>query len=165
MKRQIFTLLMVLVLATGAVLMAQSNSNPQLPPSQQVDQSGKPETGSGPDVDVDLGRNADNGVADVDVDRQTDADTKAQGDNGRAAGTAGTTGTMGQGTAGQSGQYNQNNGTTDTNATGTTTGNAYDNTGNDADNDNLPNTASDMPLFGLLGALSLAGALALRASR
>ena len=56
MKRQIFTLLMVLVLATGAVLMAQSNSNSQLPPSQQVDQSGKPETGSGPDVDVDVGR-------------------------------------------------------------------------------------------------------------
>src|SRR5215210_1020244 len=147
MKRQIFTLLMVLVLATGAVLMAQSNSNSQLPPSQQVDQSGKPETGSGPDVDVDVGRNADNGVVDVDVDRQTDPDTKAQGD-GRAAGT---TGTMGQGTAGQSGQYNQNTGT---NATGTTTGSAYDNTGNDADNDNLPNTASDMPLFGLLGALS-----------
>ena len=141
MKRQIFTLLMVLVLATGAVLMAQSNSNSQLPASQQVDQTGKPETGSGPDVDVDIGRNADNGVVDVDVDRQTDADTKAQGDS-RAAGT---TGTMGQ--------------------TGTTTGSAYDNTGNDADNDNLPNTASDMPLFGLLGALSLAGALALRASR
>lgn len=158
MKRQIFTLLMVLVLATGAVLMAQSNSNSQLPPSQQVDQSGKPETGSGPDVDVDLGRNADNGVADVDVDRQTDADTKAQGD-GRAAGT---TGTMGRNTTGQ---YNQNNGTT---ATGTTTGTYGNNTtatGNNADNDNLPNTASDMPLFGLLGALSLAGALALRASR
>ena len=143
MKRQIFTLLMVLVLATGAVLMAQSNSNSQLPPSQQVDQSGKPETGSGPDVDVDLGRNANNGVANVDVDRQTDPDTKAQGDNGQAAGTTGT------------------------NATGTTTG-TYGNdttTGNAADNDNLPNTASDMPLFGLLGALSLAGALALRASR
>ena len=144
MKRQIFTLLMVLVLATGAVLMAQSNSNSQLPPSQQVDQSGKPETGSGPDVDVDLGRNANNGVANVDVDRQTDPDTKAQGDNGQAVGTTGT------------------------NATGTTTG-TYGNstaaTGNNADNDNLPNTASDMPLFGLLGALSLAGALALRASR
>jgi hypothetical protein len=155
MKRQIFTLLMVLVLATGAVLMAQSNSNSQLPASQQVDQSGKPETGSGPDVDVDLGHNADNGVADVDVDRRTDADTKAQGDNGQATGT---TGTMGQGTTG----------TTGTNATGTNTG-TYGNdtaaTGNNADNDNLPNTASDMPLFGLLGALSLAGALALRASR
>jgi LPXTG-motif cell wall-anchored protein len=29
----------------------------------------------------------------------------------------------------------------------------------------MPNTASDMPLLGLIGALSLGGALALKASR
>jgi hypothetical protein len=44
MKRQIFTLLMALVLTTAA-LVAQSTPtpNPQVPPSQQVDQSGQPE--------------------------------------------------------------------------------------------------------------------------
>ena len=58
MKRQIFTLLIALLLATGTVLMAQT-ANPQVPPSQQVDQTGEPKTGSGPDVDVDVGKNAD----------------------------------------------------------------------------------------------------------
>jgi hypothetical protein len=49
--------------------------------------------------------------------------------------------------------------------TDTTTGTAGSTYGNDADAGGLPNTASELPLFGLLGALSLAGALALKASR
>ncbi len=79
MKRQLFVLLMVLTVATGTALMAQTPS--QLPPSQQVDQSGTPETGTGVDVDVDAGRNAEDGVVDVDVNRTTDADTSAVGND------------------------------------------------------------------------------------
>ena len=81
MKKQIFTLLAVLVLATGTALVAQTGTNTTLPPSQQVDQSGQPETGTGPDVDVDAGRNADDGLVDVEVNRNTDADTEAQGND------------------------------------------------------------------------------------
>ena len=140
MKRQILTLLTVLVLALGTALMAQtSTTNSQLPPSQQVDQSGKPEQTGRPDVDVDVGKNANNGVMNVDVKRHGDSDTKAQGDTH-------TTGST----------YNQT--TTTTGTTSTSTDTAGDRSG-------LPHTASDMPLLGLLGALSLAGALALRANR
>jgi hypothetical protein len=147
MKRQILTLLTVLVLALGTALMAQTNTtNSQLPPSQQVDQSGKPEQTGRPDVDVDVGKNANNGVMNVDVKRHGDSDTKAQGDTH-------TTGTT----------YNQTTGTT---STSTTTGSTYNNgTSSAGDRSGLPHTASDMPLLGLLGALSLAGALALRANR
>ena len=169
MKRQIFTLLVVFVLAMTTALVAQSTgtSNSQLPPSQQVDQTGQPETGPGPDVDVDLGRNADNGVADVDVDRQTDSDTSAQGDRQ----TTGTTGTMGTtGTTGTTGQNNQNNldntnsGTMDT--TGTTADTYGDTgTGMAGDSDSLPGTASKTPFFGLIGLLSLGLAFTLRAIR
>jgi hypothetical protein len=70
MKRQIFTLLMALILATGVGLVAQT--------SQQVDQSGQPETGTGPDVDVDTGSQAE-GAVDVDVNSTTDPDTAASG--------------------------------------------------------------------------------------
>ena len=119
MKRyHIFTLLMVLVLAMGTTLMAQTPA----PTDQKVDQSGQPETGPGPDVDVDTGANAEDGVADVDVNSRTDADTAAQGNDDAM-------------------------GTTDT-ATG-----------------NLPDTGSELPLVGMLGLLSLAGAVALRANR
>ena len=38
-------------------------------------------------------------------------------------------------------------------------------TGTGTGRQRMPNTASDMPLLGLIGALSLAGALALMASR
>jgi len=142
MKRQIFTLLIALLLATGTVLLAQT-ANPQVPPSQQVDETGKPETGPGPDVDVDVGKNAEDGLVDVEVNRTTDSDTAAQGNDPNP--TVGTTGT-----------------------TGTTTG-AYDttdtNTGMDADNDNLPDTASGMPLLGLIGLLALGGAVAVKATR
>ena len=138
MKRQIFTLLIALLLATGTVLMAQT-ANPQVPPSQQVDQTGKPETGPGPDVDVDVGKNAEDGVVDVDVNRHTDSDTAAQGnDPNPTVGTTGTTGTY---------------------------GNTNTNTGTNADNDNLPDTASGMPLLGLIGLLSLAGAVTIKATR
>lgn len=76
MKRQIFTLLMALLLATGVGLMAQTTGNTT--GSQQVDQSGQPETGPGPDVDVDTGAQAE-GAVDVDVTRNTDPDTAASG--------------------------------------------------------------------------------------
>lgn len=114
MKRYIFTLLMVLVLAMGTTLMAQTPATTD----QGVDQSGQPETGPGPDVDVDTGANAE-GAVDVDVNRTTDADTAATG---------------------------------------------VDETGMD-DNANLPDTGSELPLVGMLGLLSLAGAVALRANR
>ena len=153
MKRQIFMIAMALVLVMGAALTAQSTSgNTQLPPSQQVDQSGQPETGTGPDVDVDVGRNAEDGVVDVDVNRQTDPDTAAQGNDpnrlnqDRDQGTTGTTGTY----------------------TGTTADTDTDmdtDTGMAGDQDNLPSTASEMPLLGLLGLLSLAGALVVRTVR
>lgn len=139
MKRTIFTLFVVLALALAAGLMAQSTNTQPLPPSQQVDQSGQPEHPGHPDVDVDVGKNAKNGVMDVDVKRHGDADTKAQRTDvtDRAAQNTNTTGTS------------DNN--TGTNATG--------------DNASMPNTASDTPLVGLIGLLSLAGALALRANR
>ena len=136
MKRQIFTLLIALLLATGTVLMAQT-ANPQVPPSQQVDQTGKPETGPGPDVDVDVGKNAEDGLVDVDVNRNTDSDTAAQGNDPNP--TVGTTGTTG---------------VTDTADTDL-----------DADNDNLPDTASGMPLLGLIGLLALGGAVAIKTTR
>lgn len=130
MKRQIFTLLMALMLATGVGLVAQTNTQ-QLPPDQEVDQSGQPETGTGPDVDVDTGAEAE-GLVDVDVDSTTDPDTAASGVD--------ETGTMDQ----------------DDDMTGT----AYDD-----DTDNLPDTAGEMPLLGLIGLLSLAGAVIVRAVR
>ena len=165
MKRQIFTLLMALVLTTAA-LVAQSTPtpNPQVPPSQQVDQSGLPEQTGQPDVDVDAGKNADNGVLDVDVKRNGDSDTKAGNNpNGNAVDTTGTMGTTGT----TNGQYNGTTSTgttTTTTDTDTTTG-SYDNNAGVSDNRSLPGTASDMPLFGLLGALALAGALGLRQIR
>ena len=148
MKRQIFMIAMALVLVMGAALMAQSTSGTtQLPPSQQVDQSGQPETGTGPDVDVDVGKNAEDGVMDVEVNRNADSDTAAQGNDPNPRLNQGTTGTMGT-------------------HTGSTTTNTMDNdTGMAGDRDNLPATASDTPLLGLLGILALAGALVIRTVR
>lgn len=161
MKRQIFTLLMALVLTTGAVLMAQSNTTQPLPPDQQVDQSGQPETGTGPDVDVDVGRNAEDGLVDVDVDADADSDTAAQGnDPNPRTGTTGQTGTTGtMGTTGQTNQTGQGTTTTgvDTDMSGTND--------NDTDTDNLPDTAGKMPLLALIGLLSLAGAVIIRVVR
>lgn len=129
MKRQIVTFLMVLALATGTALWAQSTgTTPQAtPPSQQLDQSGQPETGTGPDVDVDAGANAEDGVMDVEVNQNADSDTAAQGND----------------PAVQTGTYADV----------------------DNDNDSLPETAGNGPLFALLGLLSLAGAFVLRTIR
>ena len=185
MKKQIFTLMMALVLATGTALVAQSNNTQTLPPSQQVDQSGQPETGTGIDVDVDAGANAEDGIMDVEVNRETDPDTAAQGNDnpaGTATGTA--TGTTGTGTATGTATGTMGN------TTGTATGTATGLTGNnetdvdvdadvdvntdtatadmdvDADADtNLPATASNSPLFALIGLLALAGAVTIRAIR
>ena len=130
MKRQIFTILMVLVLAImGSALMAQTNATGTAAQGdQRVDQSGQPETGPGPDVDVDTGKNA-NGAVDVDVTRHTDADTAAN--------------------------ENEKTGT----AAATT------DTGMANDQNNLPATGSELPLVGLVGLLSLAGACTFRALR
>jgi LPXTG-motif cell wall-anchored protein len=151
MKKQILMLLtLALVLVAGTALVAQTTGTTQLPPSQQIDQSGKPETGTGPDVDVDIGKNAEDGVMDVEVNRTTDSDTAAQGNDPNP--TVGTT-------------------TRSTGATGTTTttdttyGSTDTTTGTAADQDNLPDTGSEMPLLGLIGLFALAGAATLRASR
>jgi hypothetical protein len=57
-------------------------------------------------------------------------------------------------------------GDADTDASGINeTGEATGTTNTAGDTDNLPGTASDTPLVGLIGLLSLAGALALRSSR
>jgi hypothetical protein len=163
MKRQIFTILMALVLTTAA-LTAQTTPtpNPQVPPSQQVDQSGQPEQTGRPDVDVDAGKNANNGVLNVDVKRNGDSDTKAGNNpNGNAVDTTGTMGTTG--TTGTTGQYSGS--TTSTTTTTTTSDNNAAGTDVSDNRSSLPGTASDMPLFGLLGALALAGALGLRQIR
>ena len=76
MKRPIFTIFVVLVLALAGGLTAQTYD--QSTPSQQVDQSGHPEQPGHPDVDVDTGAQAE-GAVDVDVDAQGDADTAASG--------------------------------------------------------------------------------------
>ena len=153
MKRQILTLIAVLTLVVAGALFAQSggygspapSTQPSaqqpssVPPSQQVDETGKPETGPGPDVDVDVGRNAEDGVMDVDVNRTTDPDTAAEGNDHPG-----------------------------THTPGTTTGTAYDNdttTDVSGDTDNLPDTGSEMPLVGLIGLLALGAALIVRSVR
>ena len=154
MKRQMLMLLtLALVLIAGTALVAQTTGTTQLPPSQQVDQSGKPETGPGPDVDVDTGHNASNGVLDVDVKRHTDSDTAAQDDHDTMGTTTGQRTLNGTGTT---------TGTTDTYGSNTTTTTT---TGTNADRSNLPATGSEMPLIGLIGLFALAGAVAVRASR
>ncbi len=156
MKKQMLMLLtLALVLVAGTALVAQTTGTTQLPPSQQVDQSGKPETGSGPDVDVDVGKNAEDGVMDVDVTRTTDPDTAAQGNDHPMDHT------MANGTTTRSTGATSTTTTTDT----TTYGSTDTTTGTAADQDNLPATGSEMPLLGLIGLFALAGAAALRASR
>lgn len=180
MKRQIFTLFTVLTLTAFGALMAQTPSNPALAPSQQVDQSGKPETGPGPDVDVDAGHNAANGVLDVQVNKQTDSDTSAQPTTGTTTGTTGVLPETETGTgvdvdvdtgARANGAVDVDvNRTTDADTTanenekGGVTGATTTATGAGADS-NLPGTASDLPLFALVGLSALAGAAALRLSR
>ena len=84
MKKQLFAVLMALVLATtGAVIAQDYQSTP--PANSQT------EPVNGPDVDVDAGANAE-GALDVDVSRTGDADTDASGiDEGGALGDEDTT--------------------------------------------------------------------------
>lgn len=171
MKKHIL-ILAILALAMTTGLMAQSTtSTSTLPPSQQVDQTGQPETGRGVDVDVDAGSNAKNGVLNVDVDRNTDSDTAAE--SGDRAATQNdlnnnqnpvATGTTATGDAVRRTTGTMDN--TTTTDTTTTTGGTYNSDTNMAgDQDNLPATGSEMPLLGLLGLIALAGAFVVRAAR
>lgn len=170
MKRQIFTLFTVLTLTSFGALMAQTPSNTALPPSQQVDQSGKPETGPGPDVDIDAGRNASNGVLDVQVNKKTDSDTSAKGPNDMKKGTGVLPETeTGTGVDVDVDTGARANGAVDVDVTRTTDA---DTTANENEKGrqvgatrNLPGTASDAPLFALIGFSALAGFAALRLSR
>jgi hypothetical protein len=165
MKKQLFTLVMALMLATFGVAVAQTQST--LPPSQQVDQSGQPETGSGPDVDVDTGSNAENGVLDVDVDATTDPDTAATDRNS-------TTGTALQNKPEEGMDVDVDtgaraNGAIDVDVSRTsdadTDASGIDETGsldNETETGSLPGTASELPAVALLGLLAMAAAFAVR---
>lgn len=166
MKKQLFAFVMALMLAAFGVAFAQT-SNQALPPSQQVDQSGQPETGPGPDIDVDAGRNAENGVLDVDVDRTTDPDTAATDRNSTTG-----TGLQTEREEGMDVDVDAGanaNGAVDVDVNRTsdkdTDASGIDETGrldNEADNASLPGTASELPAVALLGLLALAGAFAVR---
>jgi len=172
MKKQLFTLAMALMLVAFGVAYAQTAGQSTLPPSQQVDESGQPETGPGPDVDVDVGKNAENGVLDVDVDRTTDPDTAATDRNS----TTGTMGTplknereTGSGVDVDVDTGARANGAVDVDVNRTTDADTdasgVDETGgldNDADNDALPGTASELPAIALLGLLAMAAAFTVR---
>lgn len=176
MKRQSLVLTLALTLATGA-LFAQTTgtTNPSnLPADQRVDQSGQPETGSGPDVDVDMGRNAEDGLVDVDVNSQTDSDTAATGNDPDPVVRTTTGATpLRNGTETGSGvdvdvDAGRNaNGAVDVDVNSTTDADTdasgVDETGSlDQDNDSLPATGSNMPAMALLGMLAMAAAFAVR---
>ena len=76
MKRQLFTLLMVLALVTTGALFAQTSY--EKPATPQTNLQNETEPVNGPDVDVDTGDRAA-GAVDVDVSRTGDADTSATG--------------------------------------------------------------------------------------
>jgi hypothetical protein len=190
MKKQLFVFALALMLAAFGVAVAQTTGQSTLPPSQQVDQSGQPETGTGVDVDVDAGQNAEDGVLDVDVDSTTDSDTAAEGND--TTGTMGTTGTAvtPQTTTGATNLQNETeagegvdvdvdtgaraegavdvdvNSTTDadTDASGVdeTGGLDRESTATAGDTDSLPGTASELPALALLGLLAMAAAFAVR---
>ena len=83
MKKQLFAVLMALVLATTGAVIAQEY---QTPPA-----TNETEPVNGPDVDVDTGARAE-GAVDVDVSATGDADTDASGiDEGGALGDEDTT--------------------------------------------------------------------------
>jgi hypothetical protein len=83
MKKQLFAVLMALVLTMTGVAIAQDYQ--ATPPVNET------EPVNGPDVDVDAGANAQ-GALDVDVSRTGDADTDATGvDEGGALGDEDTT--------------------------------------------------------------------------
>lgn len=87
MKKQLFAVLMALVLATTGAVTAFAFQTP----------AAETEPVNGPDVDVDAGANAE-GALDVDVSRTGDADTDASGiDEGGALGDEDTTTTAAEG--------------------------------------------------------------------
>lgn len=167
MKKQLFALVMALTLVAFGVAYAQTTNPSALPPSQQVDQSGHPETGSGPDVDVDTGSNAENGVLDVDVDRTTDPDTAATDRNSTTG-----TGLQNKPEEGMDVDVDTGaraNGAVDVDVNRTsdadTDASGVDETGsldNESETGSLPSTASELPAVALLGLLALAGAFAIR---
>lgn len=179
MKRQVLTLIAVLTLVVAGALFAQSYQTPttQQPPSQQVDETGQPETGPGPDVDVDTGANAEDGVMDVEVNRNTDPDTAAQGNDQTGTTGTGTTGTQGTTgtttgttgtTTGTTGTMGTTTGTTNLDNDADTTGTTDDDdttTGVGTDTDDLPDTGSELPLVGLVGLLALGAAVVVRSVR
>jgi LPXTG-motif cell wall-anchored protein len=191
MKRQSVLFILSLTLVSGA-LSAQTTgtTNPSnLPADQRVDQSGKPETGSGIDVDVDAGRNAEDGLVDVDVTSQTDSDTAATGNDpnpvvrGTTA-TGTTTGTMsgsalrnepeegmdvdvdaGRNANGAVDVDVNRTSDADTDASGIDETGSLDQestTGVAGDDDSLPATGSDLPAVALLGLLAMAAAFSVR---
>ena len=81
MKRQIFTILMMLALLTAGAVFAQTYPPPAAPETEQ---------GEGMDVDVDTGAQAE-GAVDVDVSSTTDPDTDASGVDETMTDTAGDT--------------------------------------------------------------------------
>lgn len=179
MRKQLFVIALTLMLAAFGVAVAQTTGQSTLPPSQQVDQSGQPETGTGVDVDVDAGRNAEDGVLDVDVDSTTDSDTAAEGND--------TTGTMATPPANLQNETEAGEGVdvdvdtgaraegavdvdvsrttdADTDASGVdeTGGLDQESTTAAGDDDSLPGTASELPALALLGLLAMAAAFAVR---
>ena len=188
MKRQSVLFILALTLVSG-VLSAQTTgtTNPSnLPADQRVDQSGQPETGSGLDVDVDAGRNAEDGLVDVDVNSQTDSDTAATGNDPNPA-VRGTTATgavtgssalqnepeegmdvdvdAGANAAGAVDVDVNRTSDADTDASGIDETGSLDQestTGVAGDDDSLPATGSDLPAVALLGMLAMAAAFAVR---
>lgn len=175
MKMKFFVLAMTLMMTAFGVSYAQTTGQPALAPAQQVDQSGKPETGTGVDVDVDAGRNAEDGLVDVDVNSTTDSDTAAQGND--TTGTMGTTGKAlkneqetGSGMDVDVDTGARANGAVDVDVNRTTDADTdasgVDETGSmdreSGDNDALPGTASEFPAIALLGLLAMAAAFTVR---
>ena len=172
MKRQLFAGMMALMLLSAGVVFAQTTGQ-TLPPSQQVDQTGQPETGTGVDVDVDAGRNAEDGVMDVDVTRTTDSDTAAQGNDPNRPVT-GTTNLQNETETGSGMDVdvdtgNRAEGAVDVDVNRTTDADTdasgMDETGSlDAEGDrgDLPGTASELPALALLGLLAMAAAFTVR---
>jgi hypothetical protein len=178
--KNLFAFAMALMLMAFGVAYAQTTGQPTLPPSQQVDQSGQPETGTGVDVDVDAGRNAEDGLVDVDVNSTTDSDTAAEGND--TTGTMSTTGGTGVRPETETGSGvdvdvdtgARANGAVDVDVSRTTDADTdasgIDETGSldrestatAGDADALPGTASELPAVALLGLLALAAAFTVR---
>jgi MYXO-CTERM domain-containing protein len=194
MKRTILSLTTAFALMATGALVAQSPQNTTAPGPTQQQEPGQtnnnlPNPGN-PQTNLDRGTatyqedGTVSGTATESIDRtgneQDEVDMRQGGSTtGTTTGT-GTTGTMGttQGTTTGTGTSGLNQGTTGTgtevdvdmeNDQGTT--GTYGTTGTDTttgaydDTDTLPDTASELPTFGLIGLLALGAAFALRAVR